>query len=1523
MEEDLLKEVYDRFGPPIQKPVVNYEVVGIGTATYQYVVTAFNETGETDGDLIIVSDAPVSLSHAQYIKLSWSKIERAKGYRVYGRTSGGFGLLIELDVNETEFIDYGVLIPDTEKTPPTENKTGRENWERVLFLPGRGLQSAELNEVQSMMRARLKGIADVLFRDGDIVSGCALLIDKAEAKMRVTDGYVYVDGAVRFVKGAVLDIPEGVWYVGIDIVRSYVDENDDPVLRDPAQGYPGYATGGAIREVIDFVWKVVRNESEVDVVVWKVDDWVPTLVKGGRPQISGVESVIARKLYDLHGNVLVRGFDVKTLKHPDRRDMIVFEISAGKAYIDGFEVEKLGTMMEVDVAQDKSSTYLEEVPVWSGLIYVPDMVPVAEVEKVTIRVKVAETRYVPNVLDACNWYFDDTSSSIDRILGVWTDSSKTTPYSYSNTDPGCAERNTDVVLSGTGFALDPTVFSVGQSYYIEYLRFYEAEKGTRNRAYQEDTFVYEEGQNQYQLTKNDVIKSSRSPIIVERVEDGYVFKEGVDYRVELGRSTTTIGPARIVWLEEQQDGMEFKVKYWYWDHVVEGDYVAVDSYVADLSSYDYDEVEYPNAIDFRTNGTKPAEEETDILVQYKAYLSKWGWMVIRSDGSIEFVYGEPGKVPVRPPMPETGLPRCLVYFPAASQDVSLMMETRYQVKRDCDVNVMEDRLSRLEHDVGLTMAELELLSKETIAPKKALLVDTFVTAEVMDENRSTVSLDAVEGTCFLKKNFQIGIAEIGDSSNLVFGKRTITLSYSEEVLDEQLVWTEDFAVEVNPYAVFKPYVDITVIPEVMFWIEKVEQGKVNVQTAKTQFSGKVTVDDVVEAVKKLLKVDTSWQYGNVLYSAISSQIGADIQRVISVSVVPELSQKVVLVWLKNCLPYQDNIRAKFDRYDVSLSVATQGDINLAGLKGVTPRGSAGSVSGSVKANEKGEVIAKFTIPAGVPGGVRYVEVYSDDGKVWGNAPIYAHCILVELKRVEPVNPPPPDVDPPTLPPPEAPPPPWIATCNPEGCAPGKTKCVIQWQSIPGASVYRLEGAIPAGGWRILYEGPLTYWQTHEVWCDAPFTVRLSYKKYGMWSKITQIMLRTRPCPENPGVVSPDPPPDLMFEQRACSGVDPVAQSFYVDREVVVTSVWIWVHRVPPEGENWGIEVGIKRLTESGFPGREVLGKGYVTKQEVMNMMGISNPSQTIVTPTLGNAVKIQFDDPVYLSPGWYVLYIASQSNGYYVFTAKMKKKVLGSLADPNWEKIGKILDRQQHDGMFFQSYNMVTWEVDMERDLMFRLSKAVFNVNTRGVLDINVSGVSYPVHEFLLGTYSVIPVGAKLVGMCRVDTGVWNEFTLAELSEEREDMLYRPVSVSSEASSLQLRLEFFTRSRDVAPIMFRDYRVLQVWRYDSESEYYTKEVNVAQGFEYIKVWVNEQLNNGSVVYEASFDSGVTWYELPLVGGINIGRGWVEKELGGSLSGITGGQVSTAYKFIVRMKLESGTATKWMTPKLSKLRVLVY
>jgi hypothetical protein len=82
-----------------------------------------------------------------------------------------------------------------------------KKYDRSLFLAGRGLQSAELNEIQDYALHNLKGIGDAIFRDGDVIRGAACVVNPDTGETSVEAGYIYLRGAVREIGSVNFTIP--------------------------------------------------------------------------------------------------------------------------------------------------------------------------------------------------------------------------------------------------------------------------------------------------------------------------------------------------------------------------------------------------------------------------------------------------------------------------------------------------------------------------------------------------------------------------------------------------------------------------------------------------------------------------------------------------------------------------------------------------------------------------------------------------------------------------------------------------------------------------------------------------------------------------------------------------------------------------------------------------------------------------------------------------------------------------------------------------------------------------------------------------------------------------------------------------------------------------------------------------------------------------------------------------------------------------------------------------------------------
>ena len=106
-----------------------------------------------------------------------------------------------------------------------DNFNASKNYEKILYRDGYTLQGAELNEAQSAAMHRLQGVADALFKDGDIIRDAGIIVNKETGEVRAQSGAVYLRGAVRGVPEATFTIPVvGTVAVGIRLTQRVVSE---------------------------------------------------------------------------------------------------------------------------------------------------------------------------------------------------------------------------------------------------------------------------------------------------------------------------------------------------------------------------------------------------------------------------------------------------------------------------------------------------------------------------------------------------------------------------------------------------------------------------------------------------------------------------------------------------------------------------------------------------------------------------------------------------------------------------------------------------------------------------------------------------------------------------------------------------------------------------------------------------------------------------------------------------------------------------------------------------------------------------------------------------------------------------------------------------------------------------------------------------------------------------------------------------------------------------------------------------
>ena len=221
-----------------------------------------------------------------------------------------------------------------------------KNYDRPMFVAGRIFQSAEANEIVSASQARLKSIADSLFKDGDISRDARCILDDdpnnpTMAKVTLESGAIYLAGAMRGVGPGSFSISKtGTVVIGVWMIQKIITSADDPSLLDPAAGTRGYNEPGAERLQIipTWGWQGDGTTGAEFFPIYYVDDG-QLRAKEPPPNLDAVTQAIAKYDVDSNGsNYVVSGMRVSRMDDDPGSQKYVFNIDAGRARVNGFAI---------------------------------------------------------------------------------------------------------------------------------------------------------------------------------------------------------------------------------------------------------------------------------------------------------------------------------------------------------------------------------------------------------------------------------------------------------------------------------------------------------------------------------------------------------------------------------------------------------------------------------------------------------------------------------------------------------------------------------------------------------------------------------------------------------------------------------------------------------------------------------------------------------------------------------------------------------------------------------------------------------------------------------------------------------------------------------------------------------------------------------------------------------------------------------------------------------------------------------
>jgi len=240
------------------------------------------------------------------------------------------------------------------------SETQFKDYKQLLFRSNDILQSAEVNEVQGILKNDFSAVASRFIENGNFINGGMATVAKEKTGNVNEHNVPYynvtfsMESGTLFFNGEFLQVPERTTTLndvllfdvnlslGVMISYSEVSASDDSSLLEPANNIRNYNQEGALRLKIVGEWKT-SNEIPLDdityVKIWNVQEGI---IDGDfrDPFDIAVIEVIAEYDREARGNYLVDGYKTSFITSSSYIGDFRFQITEGKADIDGYKVSR-------------------------------------------------------------------------------------------------------------------------------------------------------------------------------------------------------------------------------------------------------------------------------------------------------------------------------------------------------------------------------------------------------------------------------------------------------------------------------------------------------------------------------------------------------------------------------------------------------------------------------------------------------------------------------------------------------------------------------------------------------------------------------------------------------------------------------------------------------------------------------------------------------------------------------------------------------------------------------------------------------------------------------------------------------------------------------------------------------------------------------------------------------------------------------------------------------------------------------
>lgn len=242
---------------------------------------------------------------------------------------------------------------------------------------------------------------------------------------------------------------------------------------------------------------------------------------------------------------------------------------------------------------------------------------------------------------------------------------------------------------------------------------------------------------------------------------------------------------------------------------------------ASVVSYSFDGAKIPNAVE-------PFE------LTYSYYVPRIDKVVLTKDRELKVLTGVANKYPLEPTDTESGMTLFKLSIPAYTTNPKDVIVTKYENKRYTmrDIGALETRIRNVEYYTALSIAEKKasdtaILYEDNATEKEkyGIVTDNFTGFKVGDTLNEDFKCSIEKGRLAAFNNLSqvpLEIKTVG--TGLVQNKKTVTLSFTEEVIIEQTAATANVSVQPYLYGVFEG--QLTLSPQGDSWFSVTQAPEV-------------------------------------------------------------------------------------------------------------------------------------------------------------------------------------------------------------------------------------------------------------------------------------------------------------------------------------------------------------------------------------------------------------------------------------------------------------------------------------------------------------------------------------------------------------------------------------------------------------------------------------------------------------------------------------------------------------------------